>query len=160
MTYASLCDFVAEIVSDGLCCCCTEPRPMLRLGGDNEEWMHVDDATFAEHRHVHVDSSSRDCDGRTDHGHVYRIPSIRPEALSLSGEPAFADLWRYLSMHEPRGAYSEFEETTITVRSDRVEWTSTTEEGFAGGSLWVCEDTSCAHGASTYRDHSAEAMGY
>lgn len=148
-------------IRTGHCCCCAEPRPMVRFGPDGaQEWGHVDDETFAEHRHVHVDSTARDCDGRYDHGHVLRIPSIRPEALRpayLGGDASFYDLWMYVMRHEPN---LTSEGATIEVEGQRIRWSYRTDEGGGAGEAWVCEDTYCAHDERTFRDHTAEAAGY
>lgn len=156
-------------VTDGLCCCCPEPRLSVLFGPTTEEWMHVDDETYAEMRHVHVDSSSRDCDGLYDRGDVYRIPSIRPEALRpayLGGEPSFDDLWMYLLRHEPRmapglrlqilGDFTDGRGAVGTVAT----WNCPTDEGGEGGDMRVCDDPYCAHDERTFRDHTAEAAGY
>lgn len=158
--------FLDTRIRVGLCTCCADPRPMLRIGDDQAgEWMHADDETFAEHRHVHEMSSSRDCDGLYDGSRVLRIPSIRHEALKPlhlrhdpESGPDFHDLWVYLARH----AAPLWRDCKVEVEGDgdRLTWSAPTDEGFESGSLWICADVWCAHDKSTFRDHSAEAAGY
>lgn len=151
-----------QATATGLCTCCTEPRLAFRYGDEREEWGHIDDQHFAEMRHIHVDSSSRDCDGRYDHGHVVRLNSMRPEALRpeyLGGEPRFFDLVSYVFRNE---AAIWSGRSTIEVDTDEgwMRWSTATDEGGAAGEARVCGDPWCAYDESRFRDHTAERAGY
>lgn len=148
--------------STGLCTCCETPRLAFRYGGDREEWGHIDDQHFAEMRHIHVDSSSRDCDGRYDRGHVFRLNTMRPEALRpeyLGGEPTFHDLVSYVFRYE---APIFSGRSIIEVDTDEgwVRWSTATDEGGEAGEGRVCGDPWCAYDESHFRDHTAEQAGY
>jgi hypothetical protein len=146
------------------CCCHTDDRFVMRWGGDNEEWFHVGDVTYAEMRHIHVDSSESDCDGRYDHGAIYTINSIRPEALRpayLRSEgvpsPDFRDLWMYMVRHEPP---LHGDDVTLHVHADRADWSYTTDEGGGGGQMQVCDGKWCDLNEHLFRDRTAERAGY
>lgn len=129
----------------GRCTCCHEPRMAVQIGGENEEWMHLDDEHYAEMRHIHVESCQRDCDGTWPDEHTLRLTSIRPEALApsyLEREPEFRDLWRYVVAHEPREAGYRL---TITVEDGVLDWHTQTDEGYHGGHARVCAESYCAH---------------
>lgn len=152
----------------GHCTCCAEPRLAYRFGGEREEWGHVDDDHFAEMRHIHVDGSSSDCDGRYSHGHVYRLNSgIAPWALrpsrALKGcedeEPTWHDLVTYV-FQTTASIWSG--RTTIEIDTDAgtMRYSTVTDEGGAGGEARVCADPGCAYDDDLFRDHTAERMGY
>ena len=69
------------------------------------------------------------------------------------------NLWRYVSRHEPSGAYGD-DYVEIRLASTRVEWHRRTDEGSEGGTAHVCSDPWCAHEGRSQRDYSAERMGY
>ena len=152
----------------GLCTCCEEPRLSFRYGDEREEWGHVDDQHYAEMRHIHVGSSSSDCDGRYDHGHVYRLNSgiakwaLRP-SRALKGcedeEPTWHDLVTYV-FQQTASIWSG--RTTIEIDTDEgyMRWSTITDEGGAAGEARICADPGCAYDSDRFRDHRAESMGY
>lgn len=152
--------------STGMCTCCDEPRLSYRYGSDREEWGHVDDHHYAEMRHIHVDSSSSDCDGRYSHGHVYRLNSgIAPWALrpSIAINPEETPTWHDLVTYVFRDTASIwFGPTLIEVDTDAgtMTWSTVTDEGGSAGQARVCGDPHCAYDKDLFRDHRAESMGY
>ncbi len=163
--FASLVSLITGTpVHFGICTCCAEPLPAFVFGErDREEWAHSTNGHYAEMRHVHVDGSSSDCDGRYSQDVTYRIPDIAVEALvpwyRRENAPDFDDLWSYLSKNLPSGAYGD-EVLSIQVTSTTVEWGKRTDEGHSGGYAAVCHDPDCAHRGHSQRDYRAESMGY
>jgi hypothetical protein len=148
------------------CTCCDEERMAIRWGAANEEWMHLDDETYAEMRHLHVDSSSSDCDGRYTRGHVVRlntgiadwalhpVPKSEPQPT-----PTWHDLVTYMFRHEA-GIWSGPTTIEMDPYAGYMRWHTTTDEGGCAGEVRVCDDPGCAYEDAIYRDHRAESMGY
>lgn len=150
------------------CTCCAEPRMVYRFGFHNDEWGHVDDETYAEVRHIHIDSSSSDCDGRYTRGNVTRLNTIRPEALRpdyLSGDPTWHDLVTYVFRTTPTiwSGPTTIEVDATGDSNDGIpylRWSTITDEGGVAGEARACDDPGCAYEDDEYRDHRAESMGY
>jgi hypothetical protein len=163
-------------VSTGVCTCCdqraeaerehrSEPRPrhVFRYGGDNEEWGHLDDQTFAEVRHVHIDTGSRDCDSTYGGSHITRLNNapcdwaICPGPNGASRTPDMHDLWNYLCGSLP--SYSSGP-TKIEVEDGQMRWHTDTDEGYYGGHARICSESWCAYDSDTFSDSTAESMNY
>lgn len=152
----------------GMCTCCETPRLSFRYGDEREEWGHIDDQHYAEMRHIHVDASSRDCDGRYDHGRVYRLNSgiakwaLRPSRAMQGAEneePTWHDLVSYVFRHEA-SIWSGRATIEVDTEEGWMRWSTVTDEGGEGGEARVCADPHCAYDRDHFRDHSAERMGY
>lgn len=152
----------------GLCTCCEKPRaahrdlPVTETDGCLHpdwdalvEWGHDDDNTFADMRHIHIDTQSRDCDGRYDRSHIHT-----PGKPWRDDDPGdFQQLWRTTAHWTlPIGHWHEAAE--IKVEEGRISWWLRTDEGGESGVMVACEQDHCAHDAATFRDHTAEAAGY
>lgn len=154
------------------CTCCADARLIVRYGGDNEEWWHADDETFAETYHVHVDSGSVCCDGPLDSWHVTRLCDLNwsyifagDASIGRERTPDRHDLW--VQMVEQATPTYPYTEGSITVRriGDRsslleAAWSEDTDEGHRGGTLRGCDDPWCDMGDRGQRDRFAEAMNY
>lgn len=151
----------------GSCTCGHDPRDAYRFSA-KDEWAHVDDDTYAEMRHVHVASMSRDCDGWYERSSTLTIGSVIPAALRPEWRRrsptddlvAFYDLWTYVARNMPPLAHGDDQKTTIEITSNVVRWSRNTDEGGESGEAYVCDDPGCAHDDATQRDHTAERAGY
>jgi hypothetical protein len=95
--------------------------------------------------HAHVSTESADCDGRYSRSYVL---------TSETGDDAHTFRLRVLGMlidlDEPR---------TVTVTPEGFTWSGPTDEGYVSGEVeWCTDDDATERG--TYRDHTAESMGY
>lgn len=157
-----------QATATGSCTCCHEPRLSFRYGSDREEWGHVDDQHFAEMRHIHVDGSSSDCDGRYSHGRVYRLNTgiakwaLRP-SRALKGcedeEPTWHDLVTYV-FQQTAPVWSGRTTIDMDTEAGWMRWSTSTDEGGSGGEARICADQDCAYDDDRFRDHTAERMGY
>ena len=102
------------------------------------------DAAVEKPKHVHVDTSQRDCDGLMDHSHIETrdIFSLVGHAIGVTEQGAFAKV-------------------EIDSNDDhwRVNITKPTEEGFYSCYMYECGDN-CDVEKTSQRDHAAEAAGY
>lgn len=94
--------------------------------------------------HAHVSFHSRDCDGLYDRSHV----SVPGDQTESAFQATLRDLYKPTS---PDGYFLE--------THDGFEWSEPTEEGFSSGEvIWCTRDD--ADEPNTFRDHTAESMGY
>jgi hypothetical protein len=134
----------------------------------NDTWIYYVDFSRFDHReegglwgglngawrpyftlHAHVETESRDCDGRYTGGHVEQM--TLQERCDPYGDLLFRQrvLGGVVSLHG-RG--------TLDVSPEGMTWNETTEEGYRAADVRWCEDD-CPE-ASWQRDHTAERMGY
>lgn len=95
--------------------------------------------------HAHVSTESADCDGRYSRSYVL---------VSDPGQDDFhfnREITSIILGNESEG--------TATFTSDGFTFDSPTDEGFVHTEIEWCNDSDCAM-TTTFRDHSAEAMGY
>lgn len=97
--------------------------------------------------HAHVSIESRDCDGR--YSRTYVVLS------TMAGE----DEGDFRASVIGNALAYEDDGTTVTFSEDGFTIHETTEEGYNTQEFTWCEDDD-ATAPSTFRDHSAEAMGY
>lgn len=99
--------------------------------------------------HAHVETDSRDCDGRYTGGHVLEM--TLQERCDAMGDLHFKDrvLASVVSLHS---------DGTLTVSEDGMSWHERTDEGYRDAEVRWCEDD--CEDASWQRDHRAEEMGY
>lgn len=150
----------------GLCTCCDAPRQALQVGGDLEEWGHVDNGCYAEMRHIHVSGNSSDCDGSYSHYVTYRLNTgIAPWALcpliavEPDRTPDFHNLVNYVFTNTA-SIWSGVTTMSIDTEGGIMRYSTRTDEGGASGEAIVCNDHWCAYDDSEQRDYSAERMGY
>lgn len=89
--------------------------------------------------HFHIAIESQDCDGRYDRSYVASYAD-RTEAV-MAFTPSAPPYEHYRTEH--------FDVIRVT-----------TDEGYVRTELAGCDDPDCWEVAPSYRDHSAEAMGY
>ena len=96
--------------------------------------------------HAHVEHNSRDCDGVIESSHVSR-PNDDEE------DHDFRDrmVGMTVSAHANQG--------TLTVTDGDLSWHENTEEGYSATDVTFCHEPDC-DAPRTYRDHTAESMGY
>lgn len=110
--------------------------------------------------HVHVYSQSRDCDGvydRTWERWFDHVDSIQGDFMP---DISFHE-WVVNAISSP---YSFDIKAVMTFTRDQkgrkvYEYTETTEEGYYSAKAVICEED-CEPEGSTFRDHTAESMGY
>lgn len=100
--------------------------------------------------HAHISSESTDCDGRYSRTWVEQMNE--DEAKSDFSDLDFKS--RVLS-----NAVSFHELGTVEMQNGGFHANMQTEEGYRYTNVVWCEDI-CDDTKSTFRDHSAEAMGY
>ena len=115
-------------------------------------------------KHVHVESSGRDCDGRMDHSHIAHCYNVYGQPESGRRLATFSEELAWMT--------PSIDETEITVS---VRWTGgefgegdplltayryrETEEGYSSVQISECI-SSCVLDAVSQRDYRAEAAGY
>jgi len=156
------------------CTCCNPPQ-QVELAADSQSWLHDDTnenggaQTAAQVYHVHLETSSRDCDGpfytsRTVTFRHLRWDKDKDEDIETNGyDPD--DLWRRLAqMHAPLTGPStiKIELTDCNIRAGlfKMTWAESTDEGHSSGEMRGCYDPTCAHRSPSQRDIFAERMGY
>ena len=99
--------------------------------------------------HAHVDTESRDCDGRYTGGLV--IEMTLQERCDAMGDLHFKErvLSSVVSLHSTM---------RVEITPDGISYHEQTDEGYRTGDVRWCEDD-CDE-ASWQRDHTAERMGY
>jgi len=115
-------------------------------------------------KHVHVEASGRDCDGRVDHSHIAHCYNVYGQPESGRRLATFSEelAWMMPSSNEA--------EITISVRWTGGEFGegdplitafhhTETEEGHSAVQISECI-SACVLDAVSQRDYSAEAMGY
>ena len=97
--------------------------------------------------HAHVERSAADCDGRYDSSYVKPI---------VQGQTEYE--FRREVIDVVVSVYSEHGD--LKVRGDHYEYVETTDEGYEAYTAQLCDDEDCDDSERTYRDHTAESMGY
>jgi hypothetical protein len=103
--------------------------------------------------HAHIEQASRDCDGLYTSDHIITLDDGQDECaffayvVGLYASPYAIDL----------------DMTVKSVKLDdgdiRMTVSEPTEEGYRETEITFCHDD-CETGKSSFRDHTAEAMGY
>lgn len=96
--------------------------------------------------HLHVESESRDCDGRLDH--TYTRPIVRRIYAAL--------MFLAMPLDHKRSEFGG----VVTVEGGEIHTYAITEEGYRSTRERVCADLECDLDARSQRDHTAESMGY
>ena len=96
--------------------------------------------------HAHVSVNSRDCDGMYDRSHV-SMPDEGQDRVSFKFE-----IWDLYSSPENPDAQR-------VVTEHGFECWEQTDEGYSNVTVRWCEDDD-ADVPNTFRDHTAESMGY
>lgn len=102
--------------------------------------------------HVHEMRNSRDCDG------AYEGEITFSEFAGLSGREA----WSAYVAHMIKFAdlYSEVERYTDEDGFWHLEYGGPTDEGFEWTHAHTCTSPGCTLGRNSFRDYTAESMGY
>jgi hypothetical protein len=124
-----------------------EPPRFIDREGPDAEWAHIDDETYAETAHIHVDFGGRDCDGPTGGSHI-----VRP----LPDQDAI-DMW---SEHVQHMVSAHAIEGRLTVVDGTAQWREVTDEGSRYRDARLCRDPECAYERATAYDVYAEMAGY
>lgn len=108
--------------------------------------------------HAHYESAARDCDGLITQDYI--IVPTDEERASEFGDIEFTD--RVVA--NMVNAYSLDSTGTLVVNKlddgdFRLAWSEPTEEGYRSVDVTLCKDD-CDLGEHSYRDHTAESMGY
>lgn len=163
-------------------CTCCEPARPINFSPTYEDWVHLDDAdpehnelegTEASTVHVHVDSESRDCDGRYDRSHVTKpsdLRDIEKTEVTLGQDQTVhqvvtsaRDVWRLMVQTY---VYTDADYGKAEIEVERrggdtyLTQSRRTDEGYESMQLRTCSDTGCIDEPSSFRDHTAEAAGY
>jgi hypothetical protein len=115
--------------------------------------------------HVHLESTSRDCDGRYDQGSTW-TPKDRkghpyPVGEYVAEWDVEAEVLRYIAQW-PGSSYEGPGQITLAVNDEGLKVVSfymDTEEGFTSTHATIC-DEDCEPVEARFRDHTAERMGY
>jgi hypothetical protein len=100
--------------------------------------------------HAHVETESRDCDGRYTGGRVEEM--TLEERCDAFGDLRFKD--RVMA-----GVVTIHGNGELKVTPFSLEWHEITDEGYRAADVRWCEDE-CSDTRTWQRDHSAEAAGY
>lgn len=107
----------------------------------------------ADNLHVHVDSTQRDCDGQYDRSHINEYKGSMLQEAGIKGCYWInEEIGSIVSIWEGGGKLE-------VISANQVSWYTPTEEGYEHIELTFCSDD-CNTDNSTYRDHTAESMGY
>lgn len=101
--------------------------------------------------HAHVETDSRDCDGRYTKGYTDVLTTV--ERVSEFGELEFKE--RVMNSVVSLSA----EHGTLEVTATGLLWRQPTDEGYSSADVTWCEQENCDD-KSWQRDHSAERAGY
>lgn len=150
----------------GICSC--HLLPMHRNPGDTDsEWAHDSDNTAAEVVHVHIESSSQDCDGRMSSGRTITLKQVNEspwwQAVKLIYDREVADehdMWNLISP-APCRLPGDDEIFTVKYDEDAIHVFIDHEEGGSSTTYQRCTETYCFEDLAAWqRDHQAEAAGY
>lgn len=124
----------------------------VQMGRQPEGYKIIAEGNLRRHTrlHAHVESRSRDCDGTYDKTWV-DVPST-VERMNEYGDLEFQN--RVVT-----SVISLFGHGTLTVASESCSWHEETEEGYRHVEITWCAEEDCDR-TSTFRDHTAESMGY
>lgn len=126
----------------------TDPQ---RPKEENRLYVREEDLDRRFHTHAHIESESRDCDGKYTSGRV-DVPTLA-ERCDVFGELVFKDriLTSVVTIHGSG---------TLSVTPDGLEWHEDTDEGYRREDVRWCEEQDCPDMKPWQRDHTAESMGY
>lgn len=114
--------------------------------------------------HAHVDTESQDCDSRYTNSYLMWMDTSELEgedAPNWFGEIVFRQrvLSHIVSAYTCVAGTLKVSGCPETGLTDALTWNESTEEGYRAADVRFCDDTFCADETS-YRDHTAESMGY